>query len=56
MMKRQKRTVKRRHGKRRRLSQTEWLEQIQKWKEKYNRITDKRIKELYKICRANEIR
>ena len=36
------------------LSQTEWLEQIQKWKEKYSRITDKRIKELYKICRAKE--
>ena len=37
-----------------RLSQTKWLEQTQKWKEKYNRITDKKIKELYKIYREKE--
>ena len=37
-----------------RLSQTEWLKQTQKWKEKYNRITDKRIKEIYKIYREKE--
>ena len=37
-----------------RLSQTEWLEQTQRWKEKHNRITHKKIKELYKIYRERE--
>ena len=36
-------------------SQEEWNEQIKKWKEKYNRVTDTRIKDSYKIWREEKI-